>query len=171
MYVDSKNNRVLLRNGTSIITAHEFARKTISGKDTSMHLVSESYDTDAYKLVYGADISGKIEDIQINPQNEKDQDFNQLLTMIENSDRLRNTDEEFDRIEIELDFFIRTNNINFLYGIIELINKFRKDGTVWGVGRGSACASYILYLLGVHDVDCIRYKIPFSELSKEIIDV
>lgn len=171
MYADSKNNRVLLRDGTSIITAHEFARKTISGKDTSMYLVSKSYDTDAYRLLYGIDISGEIVDIDISPEIESNNSIDALLTLIENSDRLRNTDKEFDRIETELDFFIRTNNISFIYSIIELINKFKVDGVVWGVGRGSSCASYVLYLLGVHDVDCIKYKIPFSELSKEFSDV
>ena len=49
-----------------------------------------------------------------------------------------------------------------------LIDKFRNDGIVWGVGRGSSCASYVLFLLFVNDVDPVRFGINFSEMSKEV---
>jgi len=34
------------------------------------------------------------------------------------------------------------------------------------VGRGSSVASYCLYLMGVHKVDSIRYKLDIKEFLK-----
>ena len=37
---------------------------------------------------------------------------------------------------------------------------------VWGLGRGSSVASYILYLLGVHKVNSLYYDLPIEEFLK-----
>jgi DNA polymerase III alpha subunit len=39
----------------------------------------------------------------------------------------------------------------------------RKHNIVWGVGRGSSVASYVLYLIGIHKVDSIKYELNFNE--------
>ncbi len=39
---------------------------------------------------------------------------------------------------------------------------------VRGVGRGSSCASLVLFLLGVHHVDPVLYDIPFTEFFKPV---
>lgn len=72
------------------------------------------------------------------------------------------------RLNAEYAFFHKTNNITSLDECAKLITKFKENDVIWGVGRGSACASLLLYLIEVHDVDPIKYEIPFSELSKEI---
>lgn len=43
-----------------------------------------------------------------------------------------------------------------------------RRGVVRGVGRGSSCASLVLFLLGVHMVDPVLYKIPVTEFFKPI---
>lgn len=45
-------------------------------------------------------------------------------------------------------------------------DKFRENGIVWGVGRGSSCACLILYLLDINRVDPIKYDIPPEEFFK-----
>jgi DNA polymerase III alpha subunit len=42
----------------------------------------------------------------------------------------------------------------------------RSNNIVWGVGRGSSVASYVLYLLGVHKVDSIKYGLDIREFLK-----
>ena len=47
--------------------------------------------------------------------------------------------------------------------IIYIIDKLSESNTLWGVGRGSSCASLVLFLLGLHAVDPIRYNIAMEE--------
>jgi DNA polymerase III alpha subunit len=47
-----------------------------------------------------------------------------------------------------------------------LVDTLRKNNVVWGVGRGSSVASYILYLIGVHKVDSIKYNLDINEFLK-----
>ena len=72
-------------------------------------------------------------------------------------------DEALERISVELAEFERRGMVNFLRTIIYVLDVFREKGAVWGVGRGSSCASYVLYLLGLHAVDCVWYSVPHTE--------
>lgn len=47
--------------------------------------------------------------------------------------------------------------------IIFVVDTFKKNKQVWGVGRGSSCASYLLYLIGLHKVDCLKYDVSYHE--------
>jgi len=37
---------------------------------------------------------------------------------------------------------------------------------IWGVGRGSSVASYVLYLLGVHRIDSMFYDLDVAEFLR-----
>jgi len=37
---------------------------------------------------------------------------------------------------------------------------------IWGVGRGSSVASYVLYLLGVHRIDSMYYELDPEEFLR-----
>lgn len=47
--------------------------------------------------------------------------------------------------------------------LIYIVDVLTKEGKVWGVGRGSSCASLVLHLIGIHEVDPIKYNIPLTE--------
>jgi DNA polymerase III alpha subunit len=47
--------------------------------------------------------------------------------------------------------------------LMYVVDTFEKKGIVWGVGRGSSCASLALCVLGLHKVDPIRFNIPKEE--------
>jgi DNA polymerase III alpha subunit len=49
-----------------------------------------------------------------------------------------------------------------------IVDTLRAFNLVWVVGRGSSVASYVLYLIGVHKVDSIKYELPIEEFFKEI---
>jgi DNA polymerase III alpha subunit len=42
----------------------------------------------------------------------------------------------------------------------------RKNSLVWGVGRGSSVASYVLFLIGIHKIDSIKYNLNIEEFLK-----
>ena len=41
-----------------------------------------------------------------------------------------------------------------------------KNNLMIGVGRGSSCSCYILFLLDVHQVDSIKYNLDIKEFFK-----
>ena len=53
--------------------------------------------------------------------------------------------------------------MDFMRTIVYVLDTFRTKDIVWGVGRGSSCACYILFVLGLHVVDCVRYEVPMNE--------
>jgi DNA polymerase III alpha subunit len=44
-----------------------------------------------------------------------------------------------------------------------VVYTFNQHRQVWGVGRGSSCASLLLFLIGLHKVDPVKYGIPLEE--------
>lgn len=59
---------------------------------------------------------------------------------------------------------IRFRGIEMLFKtLIYIIDRFKKSNTVWGVGRGSSCASLVLFIIGLHRVDPVKYGIPLTE--------
>jgi hypothetical protein len=42
----------------------------------------------------------------------------------------------------------------------------RENKIVWGVGRGSSVASYVLFLIGVHKINSIKYNLDINEFLK-----
>lgn len=69
----------------------------------------------------------------------------------------------YTRIEQELKEIERRNMVDFLKTIMFVLETFKKNNICWGVGRGSSCASYILFILGLHVVDCIKFDVPMEE--------
>lgn len=44
-----------------------------------------------------------------------------------------------------------------------LVDTMRENNIVFGVGRGSSVASYVLYKIGVHRINSLKYELDFSE--------
>jgi len=74
--------------------------------------------------------------------------------------------EQKDRVTEELILFAQHNMIDLLKYIKYLVDTMRKNNIVWGVGRGSSVASYVLYLIGIHKVDSIKYELDIKEFLK-----
>ena len=47
-----------------------------------------------------------------------------------------------------------------------VVDTLRSNHIVWGVGRGSSVASYVLHIIGVHKIDSIKYNLPINEFFK-----
>lgn len=72
-----------------------------------------------------------------------------------------------ERIQAEVDEIQLRGMVEFFKTIIYILDTFQQKGVVWGVGRGSSCASYVLFILGLHSVDCVRYNVPMEEFFHE----
>ncbi len=67
------------------------------------------------------------------------------------------------RVIQELKLFEQYDIINLIRVLIYIINTFYTNNIVWGIGRGSSTSSYILYLIGVHDVDSVLYDLDVHD--------
>jgi DNA polymerase III alpha subunit len=76
------------------------------------------------------------------------------------------TKEQTDRVSQELELYIKNDMLDVLFVMKYIVDTLRANNVVWGVGRGSSVASYVLYLIGVHKVDSIKYNLPIEEFFK-----
>jgi DNA polymerase III alpha subunit len=76
------------------------------------------------------------------------------------------TKEQIERVKLELELYKKLELIDILRVMVYLVYVMRTNGIVWGVGRGSSVASYILFLLGVHKVDSLKYNLDIKEFLK-----
>jgi len=73
---------------------------------------------------------------------------------------------EYARVVEELREYQSRNLIQLLRYMKYLVDFMRKNNIVWGVGRGSSVASYILYLIGVHRINSIQYDLDWREFLR-----
>lgn len=76
------------------------------------------------------------------------------------------TDVERARVREEMGLYEERNLIPLLQLMMYLVDHFRRNNVVWGVGRGSSVASYCLYLIGVHKVNSLKYGLSIHEFLK-----
>jgi len=74
--------------------------------------------------------------------------------------------ENYQRLIEELEEFRNRDMLPLLKVLKYLVDTFRKNNIVWGVGRGSSVASYTLFLLGVHKIDSIKYNLDWREFLR-----
>jgi DNA polymerase III alpha subunit len=74
--------------------------------------------------------------------------------------------QNYERLVDELVLFRQHNMIPLLRYLKYLVDTMRENSVVWGVGRGSSVASYVLYLIGVHKIDSIKYGLDINEFLK-----
>lgn len=74
--------------------------------------------------------------------------------------------EELQRAGKELILFQEKNMFSMLKYLKYLVDTMRKHNIVWGVGRGSSVASFVLFLIGVHKINSLYYDLPIEEFIK-----
>jgi DNA polymerase III alpha subunit len=75
-------------------------------------------------------------------------------------------DPEATRLQDELVAYKARNMLDLLRWLKYFVDTCSKEGVVWGVGRGSSVASYVLYLIGVHNIDPIKYNLDWQEFLR-----
>jgi len=75
-------------------------------------------------------------------------------------------DPEATRVAEELAAFKERDMLDLLRWMKYFVDTCRNEGIVWGVGRGSSVASYVLYLIGVHKIDSLKYNLDWQEFLR-----
>lgn len=70
------------------------------------------------------------------------------------------------RLELELERVEQTGMADFIRCLLWITDTMRENNIPWGLGRGSSCASLVMFLIGVNKVDPVRYDIPMEEFYK-----
>jgi DNA polymerase III alpha subunit len=94
------------------------------------------------------------------PDKYKDMDISKYL-----QDKCK-TQEELVRYFEEYAEFNKREMLPLLRYMIYLVDFMRENNIVWGVGRGSSVASYVLYLIGVHKVNSIQFGLDWREFLR-----
>lgn len=79
---------------------------------------------------------------------------------------LCDTQEQLQRAGQELLMFQERDLFDLLRYLKYLVDIMRDNNVIWGVGRGSSVASYVLYLLGVHRIDSMYYDLDPTEFLR-----
>lgn len=76
------------------------------------------------------------------------------------------TEAELQRVGQELLLYQERDLFPLLQQLKYTIDTWRLNNIVWGVGRGSSVASYVLYLIGVHRINSIYYDLDIEEFLR-----
>jgi DNA polymerase III alpha subunit len=74
--------------------------------------------------------------------------------------------ENYNRLTEELELYRKNGFLDVLKAMKYLVDTLRANKIVWGVGRGSSVSSYCLYLIGIHKIDSVKYRLPISDFFK-----
>ena len=121
----------------------------------SRQIYSES---DAVRALYfnpGLDIS-KLDIAEVD-------EFNQASKLLFSGITLKKTVE---RVGKELIMYQERNMLPLLNFLRYFIAVMREKDIVWGVGRGSSVASYVLYLIGVHKIDSLFFDLDIEDFLR-----
>jgi DNA polymerase III alpha subunit len=75
-------------------------------------------------------------------------------------------DPQHTRVTEELAAFKERNMLDLLRWLKYFVDTMRANNLIWGVGRGSSVASYVLFLIGVHKIDSIKYNLDWQEFLR-----
>lgn len=79
---------------------------------------------------------------------------------------LCNSEAELQRVGEELLLYQERGLFDLLRYLKYLVDVMTENKIIWGVGRGSSVASYVLYKLHVHRIDSIFYKLDIKEFLR-----
>lgn len=90
----------------------------------------------------------------------------QRLDIAEHVLSLCSTPAQLQRVGHELLLYQERNLFDLLRYLKYLVDVMRNNRVIWGVGRGSSVASYVLFLLGVHRIDSMYYDLDIQEFLR-----
>lgn len=165
------NGRYVTDSGKVILTEEGIERMIVGQNLNSDILVDRTYETELFqenmKKVSPISINFYENDLDVDvqynwntPEPFKSMDIEEYIFSLSNSP------EEDDRIALEMSMFSERDLYPLLRHIIFLVDHFRKNNIFWGVGRGSSVSSYVLFLIGIHKIDSIRYGLDITDFLK-----
>lgn len=87
-------------------------------------------------------------------------------------DKLPNYNEYKERIVQEVQTYIHNGAVDFLLLEEDYKNEMKRQGVNFGYSRGSVSGSVVAYLLGITEVDSVKYKLNFQRfMSSERVSL
>ena len=176
------DDRILFGDGESVVSMSFLYDHVLKGKKASQVFVSkedfESDEVTTHNDKFPEDkvtFKHKVNDVSLDwniPEEYKTLDvFQYILDKLKQEDKERDFTEDelklrFYRVKMELRLWEKRNLIDMLRTLIYIVNTLEEQDVVWGTGRGSSCASYILYLVGLHQVDCVEHEVDIGEFFR-----
>lgn len=181
-YKTTLNDRILCADGDSIVGLPFLYEYVLDGKSPSDLFVSKkdfkSEEVQYFNKRYPKDkvtYKSAMKDFSFEwniPSKFKELDITKYVTN-RLKEELRDSeftpDEKKHRIlrtKMELRSWNKRKLDDLLRTLIYVVNTFEQNDIVWGTGRGSSCASYILYLIGLHQVDSVMYDLDIGEFFR-----
>jgi len=169
-------NRTLWQDGDSTVKPQEIIDRITSGDDISTLFV-ESLTDDIIqynKLVTPEEaitVKDKVKELSFEwniPEQYKTLDVVLYVKdkLFERDGDKHDIDLREQRCAMELKLYQRLEHFTTLQVLIYIVDTLIKDNAVWGVGRGSSVSSYVLYLIGIHDVDSFHYDLDIEDFLR-----
>lgn len=73
---------------------------------------------------------------------------------------------EIQRVLQEMTLFEERDMTMVLRLMVMLVKHFRENNVIFGIGRGSSVASFVLFKIGVHKIDSLRYNLDIGEFLR-----
>lgn len=179
--METEKSRIVKVNmyGQAILNSDDLIELVLQGKNINHLNIDEDEEIQLFKKYQSSLISDTI--VFLEPPEEKlkfdefhqkcadDWIFPKIYQQIDVLEWLLNkckTEKEIARVKEEYKLYEERELIMLLRLFIFLIDYMRKNKFLWGVGRGSSVSSYILYLIGVHRVDSLRYNLDIKDYLK-----
>jgi len=166
--------------GQAILTSDKLMELVLQGKNIHHLNVSRDDDLDLFLQHQDNVLSHTVEFLESQDESQTIEEFHKQCSddwMI--PEDYRNLDikswllekctssEQVARVELEYAMYEERGLTMLLRAFVYLVDFMRANRVIWGVGRGSAVSSYLLFLIGVHKVDSLKYDLPVTDFLKE----
>lgn len=165
--------------GRNVVTEEEFMTLLYSDPDTTfvkLKLLDPTKYNNAVKVNYSElPLAKALDVITVSPEEWHKQQSStwfmpQEYTEFDISkwvlDQCNNNETELQRCAEELFIYSERNLLPMLCYLKYFVDTLRKNNIVWGVGRGSSVASFVLYKIGIHRINSITFELNFNEFMK-----
>lgn len=169
------NDSRITENGESILDVDDAINLLLNGKEIDNCIIPDECDT---YLEHAEQVLRRVAVIR-KDSNEPFDDFHKRCSAewlvpskymeIDIEDYLvERCETQFcvDRVMEELKLYEERGLIKLLNVMIYLVDFMREHKIIWGVGRGSSCSSFCLYLINIHRINSLKYKLDIREFLK-----
>jgi len=173
------NNRTLWQDGSSTVAIQYLYDQILSGEDISKLFVEEiTPEIKNYNKHVASPLKVKQDVVPLSlnwriPESYKDLQLRtHMLKRLEDEIAVggfsdSETERRIARVQEELELWHANGMDMLLRALIYMVHQFEQNNVVWGTGRGSSCSSYLLYLIGLHDVDSVHYNLDIRDFFRD----
>jgi len=155
----------LIMQGRDLTTMRRIIVDHTVDIETMAHQVENVPDFVAHTFVDGSDMSVPDYDELKQREWHMPEEYRQI-DIAQHILDLCQTDAELQRVGEELLLYQERNMFDLLRYLKYLVDTMRENHVIWGVGRGSSVASYVLFLLGVHRINSMYYDLDPREFLR-----